>query len=126
MKIRDQFCECFTQSSYDGSYGTDAAIEARQSFSELTAESVIWSQVHGDFKNVVARGMFQPYPHWAELYECARVVLAGHAALGTEFDGDPTRARLMGDAMALLRAKYKANVPKWWLPIMNKLRASAK
>ena len=124
--IKEQFRECFTQASYDGSYGTDASVEARQSFSELTAGRVVWSQVHGDFKNVVARGMFQPYPHWSELYDCIRIVLVQHAALNTEFIGDYSRARIMGETMQLLRAKYKVNAPKCWLPIMNALRATGK
>jgi hypothetical protein len=124
--IKAQFRECFTQERYDGSYGTDASAEARQSFSELTGGSIVWSQVHGDFKNVTARCMFQPYQHWTELYDCVRVVLVQHAALNTEFIGDYSRARIMGETMAVLKAKHKANAPKCWLPIMNALRASGK
>lgn len=124
--IKEQFRDYFTQARYDGSYGTDASVEARQSFSELTGGSIVWSQVHGDFKDVVKRGLFTPYPHWTELYDCVRIVLVQHAALNTEFIGDFSRARIMGETMALLKAKYKANAPKCWLPIMNALRASEK
>lgn len=124
--VKEQFAEAFTAPEYDGSYGTTQADDARRSFSELTDGRIMWTQVHGDFKNVVKRGLFTPYPHWSELYDCCRTVLGGHAALGTQFLGDATRARLMGESMALLRAKHGHSVPRWWLPVMNALRAEGK
>jgi len=122
--VKEQFAEVFTEPDYDGSYHTPLAESVRESFIELTGGCIVWTQVHGDFKNVVKRGLFEPYPHWAELYRCCRTVIEGHAALNTQFCGDHTRARIMGEAMALLRAKYGHNAPKFWLPIMNRLRAT--
>ena len=124
--VKEHFADVFTEPEYDGSYGTPLADEARRSFSALTDGRIMWAQVHGDHKNVVARGLFQPYRYWSELYDCCRVVLNGHAELGTQFLGDVTRARMMGEAMALLRAKHRQNVPRWWLPVLNALRANGK
>jgi hypothetical protein len=122
--VKEQFSQVFTDPDYDGSYHTPLAESARASFVELTGGIIMWTQVHGDFKNVVKRGLFEPYPHWSELYRSCRAVVEAHAALNTQFSGDVTRARIMGDAMALLRAKYGHNAPKWWLRIMNQLRDS--
>ena len=127
-KLVEQFAHIFRYPTYDGSYHgangfrTPASEEACGSFFELTHGNVVWSQVHGDFKSVVARGLFQPYEHWPELYECCRKIIEGHAALNTVFEGDDTRAKIMGESMALLKAKYGYRVPRWWLPVMNKLR----
>jgi hypothetical protein len=128
--IKEQFAGTFTADRYDASYHdangfrSTASEEASHSFSKLTAGRVNWSQVHGDFKNVVKRGLFEPYPHWPELYACCKAVLRGYADLHRQFLGDVTRARLMGDAMTLLRAKHGHDTPRWWLPIMNALRNS--
>jgi hypothetical protein len=119
--VKAQFAATFRAPAYDGSYGTELSHKVRQSFYELT-KHINWSQVHGDFKDVVKRGLFQPYPYWPELYSCCQSVVQSHAELGTQFLGDYTRARMMGEVMALLRAKYGHDVPRWWLPIMNLLR----
>jgi len=126
--VKEQFAGTFTAERYDGSYhdergfGTAASDEAAASFFELTGGLLQWSQVHGNVKDVVRRAMFEPYPYWSELYDCCKRVIKEHAALNSGFSGDVTRARLMGDAMALLKAKYKVNAPKCWLPIMKSLR----
>jgi hypothetical protein len=128
--VKEQFAGTFTADHYDGSYHdesgfrTAASDEASSSFSELTGGLLQWSQVHGNVKDVVRRAMFEPYPHWSELYDCCKRVIKEHVALNREFSGDVTRARLMGDAMALLKAKYGKNAPKCWLPIMKSLRHS--
>jgi len=113
-------------STFDGSYHTDTDWsrdeKARESFTRLTYSRLNWCQVHGDFKNAVKAAMFQPYPHWAQFYECARDIVEQHRRLNTSFHGDVTCAKLMGDTMALLRARHGLNVPKWWLPIINGLR----
>jgi hypothetical protein len=113
-------------SSYDGGYHTDTDWsrdeQAQEAFRRLTDRRMSWCQVHGDFKSAVKAAMFQPYAHWPQLYECARDIVEQHRRLNTSFHGDITCAKLMGDTMALLRARYKLNVPKWWLPIMNDIR----
>jgi hypothetical protein len=124
--VAEQFSKVFQEPEYDGSYHTPLAEAAHDSFCLLSNYRIQWPQVHGDFKNVVKRGLFTQYPHWRELYSCCRTILSGHAALGTQFLGDMTCARLMGESMALLRAKHGHSVPKWWLPVMNALRASEK
>lgn len=124
--VAEHFSKVFQEPEYDGSYHTPLSETVRDSFMVLSAFRISWTQVHGDFKNVVKRGMFEPYTHWRELYSCCRTILSGHAALGTQYLGDMTCARLMGESMALLRAKHGHSVPRWWLPIMNALRASDK
>jgi hypothetical protein len=127
-RVADYFEGTFAPGSkYDGCYHTETARpdeEAREAFSRLTFGRIIWTQVHGDVKNAVTGAMFQPYPNWPELYECARDIVAQHRRLGTSFHGDITCAKLMGETMALLRARYQKNAPKWWLPIMKKLRGT--
>jgi len=120
--VKEHFTEFFSQPVYDGSYGTDASVEARQSFGALTDNIIVWAQVHGDHKNAVARAAFVKYPNWPELYACCRDVIRAHAELGTEFWGPLTCAKLMGDSMELLRGRHKVNAPRWWLPIMARLR----
>ena len=116
----------FTEPDYDGSYHTENNPEtdsaARESFRVLTNEALNWCQVHGDFKNAVKRAAYEPYPHWPQLYRCCRDVLKAHAELNTGFYGPVTCAKLMGDAMALLRQRHNLNAPRWWLPIMKRLR----
>jgi hypothetical protein len=112
-------------STYDGCYHTDSShpdADARAAFERLTFQRLSWCQVHGDFKKAVTAALFEPYPNWPKLYECARDIVAQHRRLRTHFSGDVTCAKLMGETMALLRARYGLNVPKWWLPIMKKLR----
>jgi hypothetical protein len=125
QKIADRFRGFFTAPMYDGSYGTDASDAARQSFSELTNCRIMWAQVHGDHKDPVKRATFEPYPHWTELYDCARSILKSHEELGTFFAGPVTCAKLMGQTMELLKKRYGYNVPRWWLPLMKVLRRDA-
>jgi len=123
VTIAEHFRGYFTEPTYDGSYGTELAIPVSDSFERLTGSVYLnWSQVHGDFKSVVKRGLFDPYPHWAELYDCARRVIKGSSDLGHSFVGDLTCAKLMGDTMTLLRERHGHKVPRWWLPIMSQLR----
>jgi len=122
--VKEHFSGMFTEPEYDGSYPAPEAV--RDSFATLSHFHIQWTQVHGDCKNVVARGLFHPYPYWRELYDCCRIVFRGHVELNTQFIGDRTCARMMGEVMALLRAKHGQNVPRWWLPVMNRLRESGK
>jgi hypothetical protein len=120
--VREHFREYFIEPTYDGCYNNPASDIARQSFSELTNGLIMWAQVHGDHKDIIKRAEFRQYPHWSELYDCVRSVLKCHADLDTEFLGAWTCARIMGDAMALLKKRYGKNAPVWWLPIMQTLR----
>ena len=71
--VKEQFADVFLPGSiYDGSYHTALAEIAEASFLRLTDVRLNWCQVHGDVKNAVKAAMFQPYPHWSQLYECAR------------------------------------------------------
>ena len=125
--VKEQFADVFLPgTTYDGRYHTDAwppeDEQARESFNRLTDGRIIWTQVHGDVKNAVKAAMFQPYPNWPQLYECARDIVEQHRRLNTYYAGDVTCAKLMGDTMALLRARYGLNVPRWWVPIIKALR----
>jgi len=126
--VKQQLEGLFSQPTYDGSYHdaqgfrTDASEEACASFRALTDGAIVWTQVHGDVKNAVARAAFVQYPNWPELYACCRDIIRSHSELGTEWLGPLTAAKLMGDAMQLLRGRHKANAPRWWLPIMARLR----
>jgi hypothetical protein len=122
VTVAEHFRGHFTAPTYDGSYGTEQAYDVSSSFFTLSGSRMNWSQVHGDFKNVVKRGMFEPYPHWPELYDCARRVVKGNSDLGLSFCGDLTCAKMMSEVMTLLREKHGHNVPRWWLPIMGQLR----
>jgi len=119
--VRENFARFFTQDCYSGKQQDS---EAKSSFNELTNCRLMWTQVHGDVKDPVKRALFRPYTHWPELYASVRAVLKSHAELETEFVGDWTRARIMGDAMAFLRAQYGVDAPRWWLPLMQQLRHS--
>ena len=124
--VQEHFKEHFQLDFYDGSFGTKIADIAREDFNRLSAFNIMWTQVHGDVKDIVKRSMFEPYPHWTELYDCCKRVLKSHAELNTQFCGDYTCARIMGDAMALLRARHGYSAPRWWLPVMKRLRESEK
>lgn len=121
--VKEQFADVFLPgTAYDGSYHTPQAEAAEDAFHRLTDNRLVWTQVHGDVKSAVKAAMFQPYPYWPKLYECARDIIEQHRRLKTYYAGDITCAKLMGDTMALMRERYGLNVPRWWLPIMNKLR----
>jgi len=126
--VRDKFKGLFSQESYDGSYHdatgfrTAKSEEAAQSFGELTSGCLNWCQVHGDVKDATKRALFEPYSHWTELYDSCKRVLKAHADLKTEWWGDATGAKMMGDAMTVLRERHHMNAPKWWLPVMKRLR----
>lgn len=119
--VGEQFAGYF-QSEYDGSYGTVESDIARRDFGRLTENYLIWAQVHGNFKDAAKRALFKPYPHWIELYECCRDSVREHAALETEYLGGVTCAKIMRDAMTILRERHGLNVPRWWLPVMDSLR----
>jgi hypothetical protein len=126
--VKEKLAGFFTLTAYDGSYHdatgfrTAASDEASASFGELTGGSINWAQVHGNFKDATKRALFVPYPHWTELYDACQRVVRAHAEVGTEWWGPLTAAKLMGDTMTVMREKYGRSVPRWWLPIMNKLR----
>lgn len=117
-----QFFQGFFTGTYDGSYGNSQSDCARHDFDRLTDYRASWTQVHGDFKDVAKRAIFQPYRHWAELHQACKDAIREHTALGTPYEGGHTLARIMRDAMTILRARHGANVPRWWLPIMDDLR----
>jgi hypothetical protein len=126
--VKEKLVGFFTQPSYNGSYHdtsgflTDSSEEASNSFGALTDHAIQWAQVHGNFKDATKRAMFTPYPYWTELYDACQRVVRAHVDLGTEWWGPETGAKLMGDAMVVMREKYGHQVPRWWLPIMNRLR----
>jgi|GEM_PF-5063318 len=126
MSVKQEFQSYFALTNYDGSYGTEESHVARRDFSQLTNGAIMWSQVHGDFKDAAKRVLFTPYSHWPELYQSCRAVLKAHIAVDTQYWGPATNAKMMGDVMTVLREKHKANVPRWWLPIMNGLRGKGK
>jgi hypothetical protein len=107
---------------YTGSYHTPEADRARHDFDKLTDSHLLWTQVHGDFKDAAKRALFVPYPHWRELHQCCKDAIREHTALGTQYVGETTCAKIMRDAMTILRARHGLNVPRWWLPLMDKLR----
>ncbi|MBZ5534001.1 MAG: hypothetical protein LAO20_21430 [Acidobacteriia bacterium] len=119
--VEEHFRGYFT-GDYDGSYQTPQADRARHDFDRLTGFRLIWAQVHGNLKDAAKRALFKPYPHWPELYECCRDAIREHIALETEHSGGTTCARIMRDAMTILRVRHGLNVPRWWLPIMDELR----
>lgn len=119
-----EFFQGFFTGTYDGSYGTPQADRVRHDFDRLTDCHLMWSQVHGDFKNAAKRAVFQPYQHWPELYQCCKDAIREHAALGTTFEGGHTLAQVMRDAMTILRLRHRLNVPRWWLPLMDDLRGA--
>jgi len=127
--VKDKLNGLFSQAFYDGSYHdstgfrTAASEEAALSFYELTGHRLSnWCQLHGDFKDATKRAIFEPYPHWSELYDSCRRIVQSHSELKTEWWGEVTAAKLMGDAMTVLRERHHMQVPKWWLPIMRQLR----
>jgi hypothetical protein len=119
--VTEHFQGFFT-GTYDGSYGTPQSDQARRDFSQLTDYHLIWAQVHGDFKDAAKRALFQKYPHWPELYQACKDAIREHCTLETPFEGGNTLAKIMRDAMTILRARNGFNAPRWWLPIVDNLR----
>lgn len=107
---------------YDGSYDTREAEQPRADFIRLTNYQIMWAQVHGNFKDAVKRETFQPYPHWKELHECCGRIVRQYAKDRVYWQGDITGARMMNDAMRLLRSLYGINAPRWWIPLMRQMR----
>ena len=130
-KVSEHFAGYFQLPVYNGEYGTasgyqpPAARVAGRDFEQLTDCCLVWTQVHGDYKDAALRATFQPYPHWTELYQCCKDILREHGPgkLDSWYSGPMTNARLMGDVMSLMRRRHELDVPKWWLAIMKKLRA---
>lgn len=127
MTVKEQLGECFKQARYDGSYHdstgfrTPASDEAAASFSRISFGKIQWPQAHGDLKDAAKRVLFTPYPNWAELYECCKLVVKANIDLNKSWD-EQTAAKTMGDVMTVMRKKHDLNVPKWWFPIMKQLR----
>jgi hypothetical protein len=127
VTVKEHFDGYFTQARYDGSYHstdgfrTPESDEASASFYRLSAERIQWCQVHGDLKDAAKRALFEPYAHWPELYESCRLVVKATIELNKVWN-EMTAARMMGDVMTVMRQKYDLNVPRWWYPIMKKLR----
>ena len=123
ITLADKFNGHF-QRPYDGRQDDELG---RADFCRLTNNHIIWTQVHGDFKNVEKRALFVPYPHWRELHECCGVAVAESIKADPYcFYSDPACARIMGAAMVILRKKYGLNVPRWWIPVMNEVRGVKK
>jgi hypothetical protein len=117
--VADHFAGYF-EGSYDGQQSDD---RARAEFVRLTNSYIVWTQVHGDFKDKAKAAVFVPYPHWRELYECCGMAVREWSKDKYEyFQGDITCARIMDTAMKILRMKYGLNTPKWWIPLMRTLR----
>jgi hypothetical protein len=129
-KVSQHFAGYFQLEIYAGEYGSAGghqpanARQAGHDFDRLTDNQLIWTQAHGDFKSVAARATFQPYQHWAELYQACKDCLREHGPgkLETFYYGPATNAQIMGDVMELMRRRHGLNCPKWWLAIMKKLR----
>jgi len=87
VTVKEHLAECFSQQRYDGSYhGADGfrtpeSEEASESFRRVSFDKIQWSQVHGDFKDPAKRVLFTPYPHWAELYDCCRLIVKANIDL---------------------------------------------
>src|SRR6266404_9652017 len=90
--VEDHFRGYFIAPGYDGSYGTDISACMRHDFGQLTHDQIIWSQVHGDFKDIIKRADFEPYPYWPALYDCCKDILAQHYKLSTQYLGSETNA----------------------------------
>jgi hypothetical protein len=119
----DKFAGTF-EGVYDGSQDNEAA---RYSFVALTNYRIIWTQVHGDFKNAAKVVLFEPYPHWRELHECCGLVVRAAVKMDkTQIYTERGCARMMGDAMTVLMKKYGHRVPRWWIPLMQELRGERK
>lgn len=118
--VAEYFKGFFTK-NYDGGFGWPQDIVGREDFDRLTYGRIIWTQVHGDFKDAAKRALFNPYPYWPELHKACRDVIREHAKLETEFSGPDTCARIMRDAMKVLRARHGVNTPRWWLPLMDQI-----
>ena len=116
--IADHFAGYFAR-SYDGRQDDPAA---RADFCRLTNNYIMWTQVHGDFKNQAKAAAFVPYPHWRELHECCGLAVREWAKNRNMWSGDITCARIMDTAMKVLRMKYGLNAPKWWLAMIVQLR----
>lgn len=112
----------YFQGTYDGSYDTPEAEQPRADFIRLTNYLIMWAQVHGNFKDAVKREIFQPYPHWKELHECCGRIVRQYAKDGEYWDGEVTGARMMNDAMRLLKSLYGFNAPRWWIPMIRQMR----
>ncbi|HWO35666.1 MAG TPA: hypothetical protein VNO32_43290 [Candidatus Acidoferrum sp.] len=127
ITVKEHLGDCFKQQRYDGGYHdstgfrTPESEEASESFRRISVGKIQWPQVHGDFKDAAKRAMFDPYPNWAELYECCRLVVKANIELNKNWN-ELTAAKIMGDVMTVMRQKYGLNVPKFWLPIMRTLR----
>jgi hypothetical protein len=122
--VKEEFTGYFTLPRYDGTFDDLEGQRAERDFRQLVGGYYLnWSQVHGSVKDRVKAAMFVPYEHWTELYDSARRVVRVASERGMEYWGPLTNARLMGDTMAVLRAMYEYNAPRWWLPIMRRLRA---
>jgi hypothetical protein len=60
------------------------------------------------------------YDHWPALLECSKEVVGKMADL--PFAGRITLAKVMVDAMLLLREEYGVKAPACWYPIIKSLR----
>lgn len=119
--VAERFAGYF-QSSYDGRYNVPEAEAGREDFIRLTCYQIAWAQVHGSFKDKVKQETFTPYPHWRELHECCGRIVHQYAKDGEYWHGEATAARIMQDAMRLLRSLYGFDAPRWWIPLMRQMR----
>jgi len=109
---------------FEGTYdGRQEDEKARASFMAISNHRITWTQVHGDVKNAAKAVLFEPYPHWQELYECCGLVVRAAVKIDkTQIYTERGCARIMGDAMTVMMKKYGLKVPRWWIPIMQELR----
>jgi hypothetical protein len=131
--VAEHFTGYFTLDEYDGSYArsrkmSGAEDQARADFFRLTDNYLIWTQVHGDYKDRAKAARFKPYEHWPQLYESCKRAVAAHStdAFDCSFNGSETCAKIMDTAMRILKMEYGLNAPKWWLPLIYQLRGKPK
>jgi hypothetical protein len=119
--IAEEFAGCF-QESYNGAQEDRIG---REDFMRVTDSRISWSQVHGDFKDLAKRGLFAPYEHWRELHECCGIAVRVAISLDKlQIYSGLECARIMGAAMKILKGKYGHNAPRWWLPLLKKVRGA--
>ena len=124
QKTIAEYFNGYFEGSYDGSYGTPRADAPRDSFLRLTDCHIIWSQVHGSYKDKAKMVDFVPYQYWPELYECCAAIVRQWAndTVRHYWCGPATGARIMEDAMRLLKSRHGYNTPKWWIPCIRQMR----
>jgi|HubBroStandDraft_6_1064221.scaffolds.fasta_scaffold13243_5 hypothetical protein len=98
------------------------AESGRADFCRLTNNAIIWTQVHGDFKNKAKAALFVPYAHWRELHDACRDSVREWSKDKEVYNGNPTCAAIMQTAMEILMKRNGLKAPPWWIPMLMGLR----